>query len=281
MGNLADRDAPATEGGASDTSDSGDLVHVCRSATLRRAEYQFYQAVLLAFPATGGPPDRATLRALARRHAVPLEATLARMAQQDLVQRDPSTGAIRAAYPFSGVPTAHHVTLLATPADSSASTPMDLYAMCALDALGIPLMLRRDALVTSVDPITNEPIRVAVRQARAAPLAQMPQVSPDAADNAADLDDWAADWEPTTAVVFARPEEHECAGGVAAGSCCPLTNFFVTNEQAERWAEGHGSAEDVVLTQDEALRRAYTLFAGVLDRLADGDSLAHPVHQMD
>jgi Alkylmercury lyase len=241
--------------------DAADVIFVCRSATLRRAEYQFYRAILLAFPARSGPPDRAILHQLARRFAVPLEATLARMAQQDLVQRDPTTGTIRAAYPFSGAPTAHCVTLLANSEDLDGAAAIQLHAMCALDALGIPLMLRRDALVTSVDALTGEAVRVVVRHSSGAE---------DAVDA---LENWTADWEPSTAVVFARPEEHECEGGVAAGSCCPLTNFFVTREHAERWGAAHGSAEDVVLSQDEVLMRAATLFAGVLYRLGSADQM--------
>jgi hypothetical protein len=68
--------------------------------------------------------------------------------------------------------------------------------------------------------------------------------------------------------VFARPEDHEHEGGVAAGSCCPLTNFFTTRAQAGQWAAIHGSPTDVVLAPEEALRRAESLFGGVLDRLA-------------
>lgn len=255
---------PATGLGDADDADAasdgleGDLIHVCRSATLRRAEYQFYRALLLAFLATGDPPDRQTPSALARRYAVPLEATLADMARQDLVQRDPATGAIRAAYPFSGVPTAHRVRL---GAGSQGEPPVEVYAMCALDALGVPLMLRRQAVIMSVDALTGAAVRVAVRRATDA------DVGADGRETAGGLDAWVAVWEPATAVVFARPEEHECEGGVAAGSCCPLTNFFGTREQAERWAASHGSAEDVVLTQDEALRSAHAQFAGVLDRL--------------
>ena len=258
------------------TEGTADLIGVCRSATLRRAAYQFYRALLLTFPETGSPPDRSTLRTLARRYAVPLEATLADMARQDLVQRDPATGAIRAAYPFSGVPTAHRVTLPIDPADPADPTDragaaaIQLYAMCALDALGIPLMLRRAALVTSIDALAGQAVRMLMRRSSAAERAAAEE------GDASTLDGWMAVWEPSTAVVFARPEEHECEGGVAAGSCFPLTNFFVAREQAERWAVAHGSSADVVLTPDEALRRAHTLFAGVLERL-DGVNLVNPV----
>jgi hypothetical protein len=257
-----------------DTAEA-DLVLVCRAATLRRAEYQFYRMVLLAFPAIGGPPDRASVRRLARQYAVPLDATLARMTAQDLIQRDPTTGAIRAAYPFSGVPTAHHVTLpvgpnLAATRDaasrSTGGDPIQLYAMCALDALGIPLMLHRDALITSADALTGEAVQVTVQRVSGSSVAKG---GTDGQRSTSGLDGWVAHWEPATVVVYARPEEHECEGGVAAGSCCPLTNFFVTRAQAERWAAEHGSAEDVILSQDEALRRASALFSGVLERLED------------
>ncbi len=103
------------------------------------------------------------------------------MARQDLVQRDPSRGTIRAAYPFSGVPTVHRVTLLA---DFAGDSPIELYAMCALDALGIPLILRRDAFVTSVDALTGEAVRVLVRRIATA------ETSANDENKIGDLDGW-------------------------------------------------------------------------------------------
>jgi hypothetical protein len=260
----AHRNSPTADGHET------DHIQVCRSATLRTSEYQFYRALLLTFAATGGPPDRTKLRSLARHHGVPLHATLSHMARQDLVQRDPASGAVRAAYPFSGVPTVHRVTLLTTPAqvsipaDSPRPAPIQVYAMCALDALGIPIMLHCDALVTSSDTQSGDEIRV--RVVRRQITAERAAIDEGGGRHGA-TDEWVAAWEPSTAVVFARPEEHECEGGVAAGSCCPVTNFFATRAQAQEWAATHGSQEDVVLAQDEALRRAALLFAGVLDRL--------------
>lgn len=295
MGNLADQGSPARANGTTDsTSTNGasgadegavDLIHVCRSAMLRRAEYQFYRTLLLAFPETGSPPDRATLRQRARRFGVPLEATLAVLAREDLIQRDPTTGAIRVAYPFSGVPTAHHVTLLAdpvhssipaTPADASnldgaagnaGAAPLSLYAMCALDALGAPLMLHRNALVTSVDPLTQEKIRVHIWQADAID-------NTDAASSGKDggLPGWKAQWEPGAAVVYARPEDPSADTSDIAAACrCPVTNFFATMAHARQWAEQHGSPGDVILSAAEALQRADRRFGGILDRLDKQD----------
>jgi hypothetical protein len=239
-----------------------DLVDVCRSIRLPRAAYRFYRALLLVFPEHGGPPERATLRRLARRFDVGLEATLALLVARDLVQRDPATGTITAAYPFSGIPTAHRVFLAAT----SDHPAVELFAMCAVDALGIPLMLRQAATITSVDGLTHEPVYVSV----------MPSASGTSSAPAAEPVEhggWRAAWDPVEAVILARPEDHEHTHGlVAADSCCPIINFFCSLDHAERWAAAHADGEVHVYSQAQALRYAAILFAGVLDRLSHAPS---------
>ena len=256
MGDAVRRATPNT---TSSSSAANDLVWVCRSATLPRAEYRFYRALLLVFPERGGPPDHAELRRLARRFGVDLEETLARLATHDLVQRDLITGAITAAYPFSGVPKLHRVTLLTNPTESAR---VQVYAMCALDALGIPLMLRRPAVIRSVDPLTGEAVCVRIWRADAT----------DATVGGADsgLPGWRAAWDPVTAVVYARPENPAADTGNIASACrCPVTNFFTAPAQAHRWAEQHGASGDVLLAPSEALQRAERRFGGLLDRLPE------------
>lgn len=245
-------------------SDDGedDLILVCRSARLARPAYRFYRDILLSFPARGRAPDAAELAALAARHGISLQATLARLAVQDLIQRDSRTGAIRAAYPYSGVPTAHRVHLEAT-ADQPT---VEVYAMCAIDALGIPLMLRRAAAIVSPDALTGEIVRVAVVPPGPATIGNPPAAASIASEG------WRVIWEPPGAVVVARPEghEHEHDGGCeAAGTCCPITNFFTSAAQAQRWIDSQPRSDARVFTQDDALRHAASLFAGVLDRLPD------------
>jgi Alkylmercury lyase len=240
------------------------MVHVCRSARLTRAAYQFYRAILLAF-VTHGPaaPEPATVAALARQCEVAYEATLAHLAAQDLVQRDPQTGRIRAAYPFSGVPTAHQVALLTDHSGEQTNrVEAQVFAMCALDALGIPLMLRRTALITSADTLSGDAITVLVR----------PETMPEADEGAPT--GWITAWEPAEAAVFACPdrradEDSGHDGGITSASYrCPVTNFFATAEHARAWVAAHPESEGVVLTQVDALARAGARFGGVLDRLA-------------
>jgi hypothetical protein len=247
------------------------LVLVCRSARLTAAAYRFYRAILLSFVAYSRAPDPDDVAELAHAFEVPLASTLARMAAQDLLQRDPTTGRIRAAYPFSGVPTSHRVTLFDDQSGGRAGElAAQVYAMCALDALGVPLMLRRAALITSVDAHSGEAIRVLIRP----PADDAPD--PPAPIPAAD---WRVRWYPASVVVYARPAEHEAehdAGNChAEGTCCPITNFFATPATAQTWLsqrrllEPSSTLDGLMLDQQEALERAHALFAGVLDRLMD------------
>jgi Alkylmercury lyase len=236
-----------------------NMVWVCRSTTLPHAQYRFYRTILLVFPERGGPPDRELLERLAGRFDVDLDATLATLAIHDLVQRDPTTGTITAAYPFSGVPKPHRVTLLIDP---QGSTGVQLYAMCALDALGVPLMLRRPALVTSVDALSGEAVHVRLWQEEVT-----------ARDAHSGVPGWRAAWEPGTAVVYARPEDPTVDTRDIAAACrCPVTNFFTVPVQAHRWAERHGAPGDVLLASVEALQRAERRFGGLLDRLPEAEA---------
>jgi Alkylmercury lyase len=248
--------SPSAAGGT-----AAGLVWVCRSATLPTAEYRFYRALLLIFPQRGEPPDQELLQQLADRFEVELEATLTTLSAHDLVQRDATIGAIRAAYPFAGVPTAHRVTLLTDPSDSDG---VQVYAMCALDALGIPLILRRAALITSLDALTGAAVRVRI----------WPMDDTTGGDESG-LPGWKAEWNPATAVVYARPE-HPTADipdtrDIAAACRCPVTNFFTAPAQAHRWAEQHGAPGDVLLGPIEALQRAARRFGGLLDRLPEAE----------
>jgi Alkylmercury lyase len=247
------------------------LITVCRSARLTPAAYQFYCAILRTFPQRGGPPDQTQLRQLAGHFAVPLAATLADLAAQDLLQRDAATGHIRAAYPFSGVPTPHRVTLSRNSHDHARSAyeraDQPVFAMCALDALGIPLLLRQQATIVSQDALTHEPVLVTIAPVDAA--------SPSPSPSSTSLEGWSAQWDPPSAVVYARAAEHEHehdGGCSAAGACCPITNFFTRADHAQQWAQTHPVADGVVLTPVEALHRAQALFGGVLHRLEEEQS---------
>jgi Alkylmercury lyase len=224
------------------------LIHVCRSAWLTPAAYHFYRAILLSFPENGRAPSRGELESLAQQYAVDFEETMRQFEQLDLVQRHPETGEISAACPFSAVPTAHHVRLGERVEDGIQANPGDagryamypgsdrnphMDAMCTIDALGIPLLLRRTAWIDTRDAITGATIHVHVSPTAEGPLR------------------WSAVWESSQTVVYARPEEHEHehdCGVAASGTCCQVTQFFVSTEHAADWAAGHAATEGRIYT---------------------------------
>jgi len=69
---------------------------------------------------------------------------------EDFLQLD-AGGQIRAAYPFSAVPTPHRVDLDGGPR---------VHAMCAIDALGIAAMIHAAVTITSADPHTGGPVTI-------------------------------------------------------------------------------------------------------------------------
>jgi hypothetical protein len=115
-----------------------------RSAPHDPAGRAVHETILRAFATTGRTPTRDQLEDALDGHDTDLGEVLARLHTEDAI-RLADAGEIAAAYPFSGIPTSHHVTL---------ASGVTVSAMCAIDALGIPAMLGTDAVITSIDPIT-------------------------------------------------------------------------------------------------------------------------------
>ena len=152
------------------TQSTGPDLNKCGSAAaLTRPARQVHLAVLAAFAQTGRAPARGELDHLARGQRADPAAVLAELADRDVIAFD-TDGQIRAAYPFSPVPTPIQVTWADGPA---------VYAMCAIDALGVSAMLGRPVTITAAEPGTGHLITVHAdhRQTR---------------------------WDPADAVVFAR-----------------------------------------------------------------------------
>lgn len=120
------------------------------------AAHAVHQMILRAFATAGAPPTSAALEQVAAANGATAAPILARLHDADVIRLDP-TGAIRVAYPFSAVPTRHHVRL---------ATGVEIAAMCAIDALGIPAMLDTDATITSTDPVTHQTVTISVHKGR-------------------------------------------------------------------------------------------------------------------
>jgi hypothetical protein len=111
------------------------------------------------------------------------------LAAGDLIVWKEEQTHIVSAYPFSAVPTAHQVCLAGRPT---------LYAMCAIDALGIPCMLGQGASIRSACFLCRTPVTV-------------------------DIDGGVLQSAyPSTIVIWSSEREGSCV----AEARCPLMNFF-------------------------------------------------------
>jgi hypothetical protein len=189
-----------------------------RVAPAKRRLRAVHQAVLRSFAQTGAAPS---ISALAR-HAAPFKVSrvLGELAEGDFLCLD-DAGQITAAYPFSALPTPHQVQIAGN---------TTVFAMCAIDALGISAMTGLPVVIESADLSTGEPITV-------------------------DVDRASSRWDPATAVVYSGRASSECAGP-SASVCCGYINFFATRTTATAWAVAHPDITGGILGQDRALQVA-------------------------
>ena len=197
-----------------------------RVAPAERGLRAVHQAVLRSFVHAGAAPDIAALAG----HAAPFEVSevLAELADGDFLYLDDS-GQITAAYPFSALPTWHRVQMAGHAA---------VFAMCAIDALGISAMTGLRVVIESADPATGEPVTVKV-------------------------DGDSSAWDPATAVVYVGRSDSQCAGP-SASVCCGYMNFFATRAAASTWAAAHPEITGGILSQGRALQVGIGIFGQLL-----------------
>ena len=193
-----------------------------------------HRAVLAAFVTAGQPPTRPELERLARDRGGDPDRVRAELIQADLLAFT-AQGEIRAAYPFSPLPTAIRVTWSGGP---------EAYAMCAIDALGMSAMLGRPVIIAAAEPDTGKGITVTVDGDRAR-------------------------WAPRTAVVFAGATGDADAPSV--DRCCGYISFFTTGRAARAWARRHPEITGTILRQDGALRMGIAQFGTLLPKADAAD----------
>lgn len=198
-----------------------------RRAPAERGLGAVHQAVLRHFAAVGTAPEPGVLEPLAAEAGRTAREVLEELAREDFLTLD-EHGRIRAAYPFSAVATRHRVRI---------HGGAEVWSICAIDALGIPPMLGRDAVITSTDPVTSEPVIVTATRG-------------------------VLRWEPSGAVVFvgSRP-----GSGPAATICCDTLNFFASHESAAIWADEHPDVPGSAVNHTRAEEIAAQSFGPLLE----------------
>jgi hypothetical protein len=145
-------------------------------------------------------------------------------------------GRVVAAYPLSGIPTRHRITL------RRATT----YANCAVDALAVPFVVDDPVAIDSECVQCGTAITVRTQGERI--LAAQPRA-------------------PVVYVV----SEACCEPGPAVLTRCPHINFFCSQDHGDRWQAVHTGRPGTILTLDEAIARARERFAPVVRAFRGGD----------
>ncbi|MDQ2710327.1 MAG: alkylmercury lyase family protein, partial [Actinomycetota bacterium] len=182
--------------------------------------------VLWHFATTGSAPEARVLEPVAARFGRPAGQVLAELAAEDFLTLD-GQNRVQAAYPFSAVPTAHRVSI---------AGEARVWAMCAIDALGIPAMLDTDVVITSCDPRSGKPVTVTATGGRMV-------------------------WEPDSSVVFVGSR---CCAGPAAEVCCDALNFFTDEASVRRWADDHPDVLGEVVGHERAEHLGARIFGPLL-----------------
>lgn len=204
--------------------DAGRDGTAARLAGLPALARSLHRAILGVFISTGDAPHLSKLLSGGERER---GEALRQLREADLVHLD-ADGHVAVAYPFSGRPTGHTVQLEGGPM---------LHAMCAIDAIGIPRMTGRDALITSTDPDTGQPIRVRRHHG-----------------------EWT--WSPSSTAVLLAQTNHR---GPASTCLCPETTFHVSSVAAGRHLTRHPELAGYVLDQTSAIEIADRSFGSLLD----------------
>jgi hypothetical protein len=207
-----------------------------RTLPLDPVERTVLQAILRAFAATGHPPAIDELHGLTADIGRSSVEVLMALHAVDAIRLVP-TGHIAVAYPFSATPTRHRVRIGGADSEiGQGSDDVDVYAMCAIDALGIAAMVGRDTRIESVDLTTGTPVTVTIRGDRSR-------------------------WHPLGAVVFVGADT---CSGPSADNCCEYLNFFADRESARAWIRTHPQITGQLLDHHEAEDLGVRLFGHLL-----------------
>jgi alkylmercury lyase-like protein len=216
--------------GAPDSMEARD---VWRPGPLDEDHRSLHREILRSFAARGRAPERSDLAPAAARLGLDLGRALAALAAADAIGLDPG-GRIGSAYPFSEAPTRHWVKIAGGP---------EVFAMCAIDALGIGPMLCADAVIRSADAGDGRPVTIRMTAGRTV-------------------------WEPAGAVALvARASDT----GPAAESCCARTNLFADRQAAEAWAEANPGVTGAIVDQETAEGLGRAVFGSLLRAGERGD----------
>lgn len=204
------------------------IVERLRRADLSPEDDEFRKAILLAFATEGEAPSVEDVAQTLGLPSALVQQACGRLASYDLIIWKDDEARLLSAYPFSGVPTAHQVLI---------DGRRPLYAMCAIDALGIPFMIGQGARIRSTCFFCHTPVSIEIRGG----LLQGA--------------------EPSTLVVWSSEREGCCVAEVR----CPLMNFFCDEAHLQAWLATSPDERGTSLSVLEVLEVGKAAFGKLLE----------------
>ena len=187
-----------------------------------------YRHILRTFAETGHPPSTEAIAAAVGLPDAAADRYLRIIEAADGLCRDPATGNILSAYPFSAAPTPHRVEL---------GTGATVYALCVIDALGIPFLLDTDAVIHSACAHCGSGLTVRVVGGALSGVS------------------------PAETVVVCASAPADC---YAATGQCPFINFFCSPTHAQAWRETHTGVRSALMDVAGAAACGRQVFAPLL-----------------
>jgi hypothetical protein len=200
------------------------------NANLTQKEEEVRKAILVAFATSGISPTVSDIITFIPEFG-PKEVSriCRRLGEKDLIVWEEAKQSVQNAYPFSGLPTSHAVHLKAGPR---------VYALCAVDALGIPVMLGQAAHIISRCAGCHIPVEVAV------------------------VPSGLGGYSPAESVVWFPLAEDVCCP--VAESRCPDINFFCSPDHLEMWRKSRGWPDGLSMRMTEAFEAGREIFGSLL-----------------
>ncbi len=188
-----------------------------------------HRYILATFATTGHAP---TLEAIQAQFGLAsleeADARVTELEERGCIHRNAGDRVVTHAYPFSNEPTPHRVHLAGGP---------QVYAMCAVDALGMPFMLKRDAEIHSCCRQCQDEVTVHIHHEEV------------------------TQQNPSGLVVWLPTVPGKC---VAATDLCPSLNFFCSAAHLDQWRAAHPDTHGQKLTLEQALAGGRKTFEPLL-----------------
>lgn len=165
---------------------------------LTSEEIEGLRCVFQTILKTQKPPSIKELQLALKKPRSKIVHILDRLEKNDLLLRRRGTQKIVSIYPLSLTPTEHQILL---------NNGKKLFAMCAVDALGMPIMFSKEATVISQCEKCKQEIKIKIKDDKLT-------------------------WTSHPGIMVWSPERRTAP---AATTCCPSVNFFCCRKHLGEW----------------------------------------------